>query len=91
VRILLDGGELAPVRRGAAEVRTRIEALSRDVEVLGPAPLHRLRGRHRRVLLVRAERAGDAARPVAAVLDACVAELRSAGVRATVDVDPQDT
>jgi primosomal protein N' (replication factor Y) len=91
VRILLDGGELAPVRRGAAEVRTRIEALSRDVEVLGPAPLHRLRGRHRRVLLVRAERAGDAARPVAAVLDACVAELRSAGVRATVDVDPQST
>lgn len=91
VRVMVDGDALAAVKAGAARVRTEIEVRSGDVDILGPAPLHRLRGRHRRSLLIRADRASDAAHPVAAALDACIATLRAEGVRATVDVDPQDT
>jgi primosomal protein N' (replication factor Y) (superfamily II helicase) len=91
VRVMFDGDSLDAVKEGAASVRTEIEARSREVSILGPAPQHRLRGRHRRSLLVRADRSALAAQPVAAALDACIGSLTAAGVRASVDVDPQDT
>jgi primosomal protein N' (replication factor Y) len=91
VRVMFDGDMLEPVKRAAATVRAEIEARSNDVSILGPAPLHRLRARHRRSLLIRADRAAAAAQPVAAALDACIGALTAAGVRATVDVDPQET
>jgi primosomal protein N' (replication factor Y) len=91
VRLVVEGEDgpavLAAADGLAAEIRDRDPGLS----VLGPAPLHRLAGRTRRTLLARAERAADAARPVRATLDARRAELRKAGVRAVIDVDPQTT
>ena len=60
--------------------------------LLGPAPLHRLRGRTRRCpLLVRAPRATAAAGPCGRPSTRRAADLRRAGVRAAVDVDPQET
>jgi primosomal protein N' (replication factor Y) (superfamily II helicase) len=91
VRVMFDGPQLEPVKLGAAEVRREIEGRSPAVQILGPAPQHRLRTRYRRSLLIRADRAVDAATPVAAALNARIADLTAAGVRASVDVDPQDT
>ncbi|MEQ9093478.1 MAG: hypothetical protein RLN63_05180, partial [Miltoncostaeaceae bacterium] len=59
--------------------------------LLGPAPMHRLRGRHRRSLLLRADRAGAITGPLRPVLAAGVAGRRRRDVRLSVDVDPQDT
>ncbi len=59
--------------------------------MLGPAPMHRLRGRSRRSLLLRAPRAADAAAPLVAALEARAGDLAAAGVLAAVDVDPQQT
>jgi primosomal protein N' len=60
-----------------------------DAELLGPAPRLRLRGRHRRQLLVKA---GDRAAAVAAVGEAVEAVAAARALRGTalsVDVDPQ--
>ena len=59
--------------------------------LLGPAPLHRLRGRARMSVLARAPRATAATGPLRAALDARTADLRRAGVAVVVDVDPQET
>jgi len=65
------------------------ERLPGDAELLGPAPLFRLRGRHRRRLLVKA---GERRPAVAAVRDAvggAVRARRLTDVAVSVDVDPQ--
>jgi primosomal protein N' len=62
-----------------------------DVTLSGPAPLHRLRGRTRRSLLMAAQRTSSVTGPLRTVLGAWDAELRRQGVRAGVDVDPQET
>ena len=58
-------------------------------DVVGPAPLPRLRGRHRAQLIAKT----DAPRRVAAQagrwLAAAAASMRKAGLSASVDVDPQ--
>jgi len=60
-----------------------------DDDILGPAPLIRLRDRHRAHLIVRTERAEHAARAVHALLADRHAMLRRADARVAVDVDPQ--
>jgi len=45
VRVVVEGTELAPVKRAAAQLRELVGAGAPSVDVLGPAPLHRLRGR----------------------------------------------
>jgi primosomal protein N' (replication factor Y) len=63
--------------------------LPADAEVLGPAPLFRLRGRERHVLVVKSEQRRGAVRAVGrAVADAAAARGRR-GVAFSVDVDPQ--
>ncbi len=57
-----------------------------EFEVLGPAPLSRLRGRHRYQLLVKGP-AGAALQSAAETLSKAVAGL-SAPLQAHVDVDP---
>ncbi len=91
VRVVLDGE--GPDRVGAAAERLAqaLRSAAPDVGLLGPAPMHRLRGRTRRSLLLRAPRASDAARPLRAALDADASALRRDGVRAVVNVDPQET
>ena len=58
-------------------------------DVLGPAPLRRLRGRHRAQLLVKTDRVRPVASRVARLLSAAAPAMSRAGVRAAVDVDPQ--
>ena len=91
VRLVVSGEDAAAVAAAASAVAGDLRAAVPEVGVLGPAALHRLRGRARRALLLRAPRAADAAGPLMAALDARAAELASAGVRAAVDVDPQTT
>ena len=65
------------------------ERLGADDDLLGPAPLFRLRGKHRRRLLVKS---GNRHRAVEAVRDAvrtAVADRALREVAISVDVDPQ--
>jgi primosomal protein N' (replication factor Y) len=91
VRLVLSGERPEAVAAAAEGLAGDLRATAPALGLLGPAPLHRLRGRARRSLLVRAERATEAAGAVRAALDGRAADLRRAGVRAAVDVDPQET
>jgi primosomal protein N' (replication factor Y) len=62
-------------------------ALSGD-ELLGPAPLFRVRGRHRAQILVKTARAGRAASVLADLVARQGRALRRAQAQAVVDVDP---
>jgi primosomal protein N' (replication factor Y) len=91
VRVVLDGERPEAVAAAAERLVRDLRAGAPALGVLGPAPMHRLRGRTRRSVLARAPRASQAAAPVRAALDARAADLRRDGVRAVVDVDPQET
>jgi len=60
-----------------------------DADLLGPAPLLRLRGRHRAQLVAKTERPRALAARAAELLAAAAPAMRRAGVTAVVDVDPQ--
>jgi primosomal protein N' (replication factor Y) len=91
VRVILDGERPEAVARAASELAAALAELSPDLSVLGPSPLHRLRGRTRRALLLKAPTASRMTLPLRSVLDRHEAALRRSGVRVVVDVDPQDT
>jgi primosomal protein N' (replication factor Y) len=91
VRIVTEGDGPEAVRGSAAGIAADLIAAGPDLAVLGPAPLHRLRGRTRRAILLRAERASRAAGVVREVLALRGDADHRAGVRVTVDVDPQQT
>ncbi len=90
VRIVVDGDDPEGVTAQAAELAAAMRDAAPDVAVLGPAPLHRLRGRTRRAVLLRAPRPSQMTTPLRAVLGDRAAALRRAGARAAIDVDPQD-
>jgi primosomal protein N' (replication factor Y) len=90
VRLVASSPEPAPARAAAAAVADGVRgATGERTEVLGPAPLFRLRGRERwQVVLKTAERA----RAVTATGRAVEAAARARAHRAvafSVDVDPQ--
>jgi primosomal protein N' (replication factor Y) len=85
VRIVVGGPELGDALRALEELRA---GLSRD-ELLGPAPLLRLRGRHRAQLVGKTDRPRALATRAAALLAAAAPAMRRAGLSAVVDVDPQ--
>jgi primosomal protein N' (replication factor Y) len=85
VRIVVAGPEPGPVERALKEVR---EGLG-GVDVLGPAPLLRLRGRHRAQLIAKTDRPRAVASRAAALLAAAAPAMRRSGLTAVVDVDPQ--
>jgi primosomal protein N' (replication factor Y) (superfamily II helicase) len=64
------------------------QALDGDI-LLGPAPLHRIRGRARSHLLVKTPRARRAARILGALAASHAATLRRLDATVVVDVDPQ--
>jgi primosomal protein N' (replication factor Y) len=90
IEIGLAGAEEARVEASAETVRELVaDRISADDELLGPAPLFRLRGKHRRRLLVKSERRHQA---VTAVREAVAAAVRDRALRElaiSVDVDPQ--
>jgi primosomal protein N' (replication factor Y) len=87
VTVVVAGSDPASPGRALRELRDRIAATG--VSVLGPAPLLRLRGRHRAQLLLKTAEPRRVARELAALLAAAAPAMRRDGLTAVVDVDPQ--
>ncbi|MGZ4382608.1 MAG: hypothetical protein ACXVZ3_14425, partial [Gaiellaceae bacterium] len=85
VRIVVSGPALEDVLRALGELKAGI----RGVELLGPAPLPRLRNRHRAQLVAKTGSPRALASQAARLLQAASPALRKAGLTAVVDVDPQ--
>jgi primosomal protein N' (replication factor Y) len=85
VRVLADAQEAGDAMQLLGEIGAGLDG----ADVLGPAPLLRLRGRHRAQLLVKTDRVRPVASRAAQLLAAAATAMSRAGVRATVDVDPQ--
>jgi primosomal protein N' (replication factor Y) len=85
VRVVVAGPELEPVVRALEEVKAGV----RGAELLGPAPLLRLRGKHRAQLVAKAAQPRRIASQAAQLLAAAAPAMRRAGLTAVVDVDPQ--
>ena len=74
---------------GRAAACASSAASSSDADLLGPAPLLRLRGRHRAQLVAKTDRPRALATAAGRMLAAAAPAMRRAGVNAVVDVDPQ--
>ena len=85
VRIVVTGPEQADTARALEELKAGLVGH----ELLGPAPLLRLRGRHRAQLVGKTDRPRVLASRAAALLAAAAPAMRRAGLSAVVDVDPQ--
>jgi len=83
--ILASGPDAAAPERLLGDVRTGLAG----AELLGPAPLLRLRGRHRAQLLAKTATPRALAGRAARLLEAAAPAMRRAGVTAVIDVDPQ--
>jgi primosomal protein N' (replication factor Y) (superfamily II helicase) len=90
IEIGLAGVDEARVERSAETMRELVaDRISADDDLLGPAPLFRLRGKHRRRLLIKSERRHET---VTAVREAVARAVRDRALRElaiSVDVDPQ--
>ena len=86
VRVLVAGPDPEKPLRALEELRS---GLPEGVEVLGPAPLLRLRGRHRAQLVAKTEQPRLVAGRAGRLLAAAAPAMRRAGLTAVVDVDPQ--
>jgi primosomal protein N' (replication factor Y) (superfamily II helicase) len=64
-------------------------ALPRETDLLGPAPMFRLRNRHRRRLLMKASDREGTVAAIRAVVEALAAERSLREVAVGVDIDPQ--
>jgi primosomal protein N' (replication factor Y) len=87
VAIVASGPEPEPPLALLRELRAGLD-LPGDVP-LGPAPVLRLRGRHRAQLVVKTAEPRRLARRAAALLAAATPAMRRDGLQAVVDVDPQ--
>jgi primosomal protein N' (replication factor Y) len=85
VRIVVSGPDPGPVQKALEELKAGLP----DAELLGPAPLLRLRGRHRAQLVAKTERPRAVASQAARLLAAAAPAMRRAGLTAVVDDDPQ--
>jgi primosomal protein N' (replication factor Y) len=89
VRIAVSGPQPAPPARVLAELRAELERGDHGDDLLGPAPLLRLRGRHRAQLLVKTDGPRRVASLAARLLGAAAPAMRRDDLAVTVDVDPQ--
>jgi primosomal protein N' (replication factor Y) (superfamily II helicase) len=85
VRVVVAGPEPEAPMQALAELKAALG----DGELLGPAPLLRLRGRHRAQLVAKTDLPGALAARAAKALAAAAPAMRKAGLTAVVDVDPQ--
>jgi primosomal protein N' (replication factor Y) (superfamily II helicase) len=87
VRVLVSG----PEREDAIRALTELADGLADApgELLGPAALFRLRGRHRAQLVVKTDRPREVASRAGRLLAAGARAMREAELTAVVDVDPQ--
>lgn len=89
VRVELSAVDAAVAQEGAERVHELLAPLlPAEARLLGPAPRFRLRGRHRRQLLVKAPERGPAVAAVREAVEVAARELRSRGVSLSVDPDP---
>jgi primosomal protein N' (replication factor Y) len=84
VRVVVSAPEAGLAERALAEIKRSLPD-----DVLGPAPLLRLRGRFRAQLVAKTERPRAVASAAARVLSAAAPAMRRDGLAAVVDVDPQ--
>ncbi len=84
VRIVVSGPDPDAPLQALSEVK---EGLTGDV--LGPAPLLRLRGKYRAQLVAKTEQPRALAAQASRLLSAAAPAMRRAGLAAVVDVDPQ--
>jgi primosomal protein N' (replication factor Y) len=89
VALVVSGPDPGDVSQALRELRVALE--TPDVRVLGPAPLFRLRGRHRAQLLAKTASPRAFASRAAAVLARAAPAMRRDGLTAVVDVDPQSS
>ncbi len=87
VRILVSGPDRDDVMQVGRELAAGLEGVAGDL--LGPAELFRLRGRHRAQLVVKTGRPREVASRAAKLLGAGAPAMREAQLSAVVDVDPQ--
>ena len=87
VRILVSGPDQDDVMQAGRELAEGLAGVAGDL--LGPAELFRLRGRHRAQLVVKTERPREVASRAAKLLAAGAPAMREADLSAVVDVDPQ--
>jgi primosomal protein N' (replication factor Y) len=85
VRIVASGRDAESPTRLLAELKAGLDGDG----LLGPAPLLRLRGRHRAQLVAKTEQPRRIAERAAELLAEAAVPMRKAGVTAVVDVDPQ--
>jgi primosomal protein N' (replication factor Y) len=84
VRIVVSGPDSDAPLQALSEVK---EGLTGDV--LGPAPLLRLRGKYRAQLVAKTDQPRALAAQASRLLSAAAPAMRRAGLAAVVDVDPQ--
>jgi primosomal protein N' (replication factor Y) len=87
VSIVVSGPEPGAPLRALGELRDALGVTK--VQLLGPAPLLRLRGRHRAQLLVKTSSPRAFASRAAALLADAAPRMRRDGLSVVVDVDPQ--
>ncbi len=87
IRVVCSAGEAAAARAAAMAVAERVDPP--EAEILGPAPLFRLRGRDRFQIVVKARRRAEAVTAVGAAVEAVARERSHRAVALSVDVDPQ--
>ena len=84
VRIVVTGPEPDDPLQALTELKTGLPG-----ELLGPAPLLRLRGRFRAQLVAKTDQPRRLATQASHLLSAAAPAMRRAGLSAVVDVDPQ--
>jgi primosomal protein N' (replication factor Y) len=90
IRIGLNAEQEARVETAAATVATELrEALPQGSELLGPAPMFRVRNRHRRRILIKASDREGTVDAVRGVVERRAADRSLKDVAIGVDVDPQ--
>ncbi len=85
VRVLVSGPEPEAPLQALKELRDRLDG----GDILGPAPLLRLRGRYRAQLIAKTDQPRRISGPAGRLLAAAAPAMRKAGLTAVVDVDPQ--
>jgi primosomal protein N' (replication factor Y) (superfamily II helicase) len=90
IRVVVSAEAVEPVREAGAQVAEAIASgVSPRSDILGPAPLFRLRGRERRQVVVKTGERAVAVRAVAAAVEAAARDRSLKTVAFSVDVDPQ--
>ena len=89
VRVAVSGPGAAAPTRVLDQLRAELARAGAEADLLGPAPLLRLRGRHRAQLLAKTDAPRAVASHAAHLLAAAAPAMRRDDLTASVDVDPQ--